>query len=141
MVFGLRLIAGIFEMTTLIGTIFTTLCGSIMTLLLYSMVVLIQHLPEIMMVVIELFKSVTRISVLVLRAIFESIAPRFAYNTNFRLIAPVVISILICMGITHQVTGKLIFWPFIIAIFYGLSVGITWIGGYKNNRLRLGVDL
>jgi hypothetical protein len=124
-------------MVTLLTTILTTICGSLLTLIIFSSVTLLTNLPGITMTVQKVLQSITLGTVSVFRIIFGSLA----LNSVARLLIPIITSLLICAVIVHFAVGRLIGWPFIIALVYGISVGISWAGGFQTDRFQFGVDL
>ena len=124
-------------MGTLLTTILMTICGSFLTLIIFSSVTLLSNLPTITMTVQKVLQSITLGTV----SVFQIVCGSLPLSSVARLLIPIVTTLLICAGIVHLVVGRLIWWPFIVALVYGISVGVNRAGGFQTERFQFGVDL
>jgi hypothetical protein len=126
-------------MAALGGQVLTMFCGFTLTLIMFSLMMAAQSLPTILKLLQELLRSLIQLSASGYRIIIELVYPAILNHKHWWILACITLSLLLCAGITVLLLQHLIKWPFILAFFHGLVVGIEG-DSDDNHHLHLGID-
>lgn len=126
-------------MAALGGQVLTMFCGFTLTLIMFSLMMAAQSLPTILKLLQELLRSLIQLSAAGYRILIEMIYPEILSHKPAWILASITLSLLLCAGITYLLIQHLIKWPFLLAFFHGLAVGIEG-DSDDNHHLHLGID-
>ena len=116
-------------MQIFVSTLITACCGSVLTLLMFAITVMIQNSERIGKQIINIWNSLWKFNVSMYKVVIQGMVNllKIEQLKGIPLILmTTAISEFLALGVLFLIDLPITFWVLAIALFHGISIGLSW---------------